>query len=118
MPYWSVFGTQTSRAALESYLDTCDPCDEIRILLFNHGTDSIGPAGAHDWRRTAARARKIGVLTGVDASAYPRDFASFVRSHRELSKIRTRCPLPLPLDATRAATVLSSRDEVIWQPGE
>lgn len=118
VPYWSVFGTQASRAALESYLDTCDPCDEIRILLFNHGTDSIGLAGAHDWRRTAARARKIGVLTGVDASAYPRDFASFVRSHRELSKIRTRCPLPLPLDATRAATVLSSRDEVIWQPGE
>ncbi|CAL9657603.1 hypothetical protein SUDANB176_06859 [Streptomyces sp. enrichment culture] len=118
VPYWSVFGTQASRAAVEAYLDTCDPYDEIRVLLFNHGTDSIGLAGAHDWQRTAARARKIGVLTGVDASAYPRDFASFVRAHRELSKIRARCPLPPPLDATGAAARLSSRDGVVWQPGE
>ncbi|GEC02368.1 hypothetical protein SSP24_00230 [Streptomyces spinoverrucosus] len=116
VPYWTVFGTEASRASLEAYLDASDPYDEIRILLFNHGTESIGLADAQDWRRTAARARKIGVLTGVDAVAYPRDFASFVRSHRELSRIRTRYPLPLPLDAAGAAATLSARDDILWRP--
>ncbi|RVU15558.1 hypothetical protein EOT10_38925 [Streptomyces antnestii] len=116
VPYWAFFGTETSRAGLEAYLDATTPYDEIRILLFNHGTDSIGLAGAQDWQRTAARARKVGVLTGVDATAYPRDFASFVRSHRELSKIRTRYPLALPLDAANAAAALAVRKEITWRP--
>ncbi|GAU69332.1 hypothetical protein SSP35_11_01510 [Streptomyces sp. NBRC 110611] len=116
VPYWAVFGTETFRAGLEAYLDSTDPYDEIRVLLFNHGTESIGLASADDWRRTAARARKIGVLTGMDATAYPRDFASLVRAHRELRKIRTRYPMPLPLDTADAAAVLTNRDEVIWRP--
>ncbi|MBD0421353.1 hypothetical protein H0H10_19720 [Streptomyces sp. TRM S81-3] len=116
VPYWTVFGTQAFRAHLEAYLDASAPYDEIRILLFNHGTDSIGLAGAQDWRCTAARARKIGLLTGVDAAAYPRDFASFVRSHRALSKIRTRCPLPPSLDITSAAAALTGREEIVWRP--
>ncbi|MFD7282233.1 hypothetical protein ACFV80_35715 [Streptomyces sp. NPDC059862] len=97
-------------------MDATDRYDEIRVLLFNHGTESIGLAGAEDWQRTAARARKIGVLTGTDASVYPRDFAGLVRSHRELSKIRTLCPLPLPLDADDAAAALNAHDEIIWHP--
>ncbi|MFF9408164.1 hypothetical protein ACF1B0_21965 [Streptomyces anandii] len=116
VPYWSVFATQASRTALDRYLDTRDPYDEIRVLLFNHGTESIGLATAREWHRTAARARKIGVLTGADAAAYPRDFASFVRAHRELSKIRTRYPLPLPLDAGDAAAALTAREQVTWHP--
>ncbi|WP_033313775.1 hypothetical protein RFN58_35185 [Streptomyces iakyrus] len=115
VPYWALFGTETARAGLNAYLDTTDPYDEIRILLFNHGTDSIGLASAQDWQRTAARARKIGVLTGVDATAYPRDFASLVRSHRELSKIRARYPMPPPLN-TAAAKALTARDEIDWHP--
>ncbi|UQA97110.1 hypothetical protein [Streptomyces halobius] len=116
VPYWSVFGTETFRAGLEAYLDSTDPYDEIRVLLFNHGTASIGLAGAADWRRTAARAREIGVLTGADATAYPRDFAGLVRAHRELGKIRTRYPLPLPpLHAAYAATALTGHDGIVWR---
>lgn len=116
VPYWTVFGTEASRAGLESYLDVSAPYDEIRILLFNHGTDSIGLADAQAWQRTAVRAGKIGVLTGVDAAAHPHDFAGFVRSHRELSKIRRRCPMPLPLDAADAVAALSARDDIVWRP--
>ncbi|MEV5547420.1 hypothetical protein AB0L35_15045 [Streptomyces sp. NPDC052309] len=116
VPYWTVFGTQAFRAHLEAYLDASAPYEEIRILLFNHGTESIGLAGAQDWRRTAARARKIGLLTGVDAAAYPRDFASFVRSHRALSTIRTRYPLPPSLDIASAAAALTGREEIVWRP--
>ncbi|MCT7350720.1 MULTISPECIES: hypothetical protein [Streptomyces] len=118
VPYWSVFGTEAFRTGLETYLDTTYPYDEIRILLFNHGTDSIGLASAQDWRRTAARARKIGVLTGVNATAYPRDFASLVRSHRELTKIRTRYPMPLPLDTASTAATLGAWDDIDWHPAK
>ena len=114
VPYWTVFGTETARAGLEQYLDTTEPYDEIRVLLFNHGTESIGLATAEDWQSTAARARKIGVLTGVDAAVYPRDFASLVRSHQALRRIRTRWPLPLPLGVDAAAQVLTGRGEVTW----
>ncbi|MFC9913109.1 hypothetical protein [Streptomyces sp. NPDC127197] len=30
-------------------MDATDRYDEIRVLLFNHGTESIGLAGAEDW---------------------------------------------------------------------
>ncbi len=114
--YWAVFGSEMFRAGLESYLEATDRYDEIRVLLFNHGTESIGLADAEDWQRTAARARKIGILTGTDAAAYPSDFASVVRSHRELSKVRKRYPLPMPLDADDAAAILNAHDEIIWHP--
>ncbi|MFI2200409.1 hypothetical protein ACH47Z_06410 [Streptomyces sp. NPDC020192] len=114
VPYWTVFGTEACRAGLEEYLDGTEPYDEIRVLLFNHGTESIGLARAEDWRRTAARARKIGVLTGVDAAACPRDFASLVRSHQALSRIRTRWPLPLPQGVDAAVEALTGRDEISW----
>ncbi len=114
VPYWTVFGTETFHGDLETYLNATDPYDEIRIMLFNHGTDSFGLASGDQWRRTAARARKIGVLLGVDAAVYPRDFASMVRAHRELSKIRTRYPMPLPLDLAWATAVLTARDQVAW----
>ncbi|MCK7624349.1 hypothetical protein MUU72_14770 [Streptomyces sp. RS10V-4] len=116
VPYWAVFGTESCRAGLAAYLDSTAPYDEIRALLFNHGTESIGLAGAEDWRRTAARARKLGVLTGVDAAAYPRDFAGLVRTHRELRKVRTRCPMPQPLDVAGVPDVLTSRQDVVWRP--
>jgi hypothetical protein len=116
VPYWTVFGTQTSRAGLDAYLDSTEPCDEIRALLFSHGTDSIGLASAEDWRDTAARARKVGVLTGVNASAYPRDFTGLVHSHRDLAKIRTRYPMPPPLGIDDATAALAGRDHVLWRP--
>ena len=116
VPYWTVFGTRTFRADLDMYLDGTEPYDEIRILLFNHGTESIGLSSAEDWRHTAARARKIGVLTGVDAAAYPRDFAGLVRSHRELAKIRTRYPMPPSLGIDDATAALTGRDHIVWRP--
>lgn len=114
VPYWSVFGTESCRRSLESYLTTADPYDEIRVLLFNHGTESIGLASARDWHRTAGHARKLGVLTGVDAAAYPRDFACLVRSHRALRRIRGRRPMPLPLGVDAAIPAFSGRDGVGW----
>ncbi len=114
VPYWMVFNTDPSRDGLSSYLDRADPYDEIRLLLFSHGVESVGLVPIHAWEQLLSRARKIGVLTGVDRDAYPRDFASLARAHRELARIRTRYPMPLPLDWSTAEEFLAERDEVDW----
>ncbi len=114
VPYWMVFNTDPSRDRLGSYLDRSDPYDEIRLLLFSHGVESVGLATIQSWEQLLTRARKIGVLTGVDRDAYPRDFASLARAHRELARIRARYPMPLPLDWSTAEEFLAERDELVW----
>ncbi|MEV4173039.1 hypothetical protein [Nonomuraea sp. NPDC049709] len=117
VPYWMVFNTGQSHAHAMSYLDDADPFDEIRLILFSHGVDSVGLAGIDDWRALLARGRKLGVFTGADTDAYPRDFAGLVRAHRELARIRTTYPLPLPLEWPVAEEFLAKREELEWHAG-
>jgi hypothetical protein len=114
VPFWMVFNTEPSRARLAEYLDRAAPYDEIRLLLFSHGVDSVGLATIDNWERLLAKARKIGVLTGVDRDAYPRDFASLARAHRELARIRTVYPMPLPLDWPTAEDFLARQPGIGW----
>ena len=73
-------------AALERYLDACEPYDEIRLMLFAHGVDSIGLAPIGRWRGLLARARAHGRFVGVDEKAYPADFATFARIIRPCAR--------------------------------
>jgi hypothetical protein len=98
VPFWLVFNKQPSAQALESYLDARDPFDEIYMMLFSHGVESIGLTPVEHWRRILRRARKEGAFIGVDEGAYPRDFAVFVRYHFDLKrKVHSRYPMPPPL---------------------
>jgi hypothetical protein len=91
IPFWLVFNMQPSAHALERYLQSRSRFDEVGIMLFSHGVDSVGLARAPDWQR-------LGELIGVDARAYPRDFGVFVRYHYALRRrFRARYPLPAPL---------------------
>ena len=92
VPFWLTFNTEPSAACLERYLDVADPYDEILMMLFAHGTDSIGLASIERWRGLLARARGSGRFLGVDERSYPRDFATFARYHAALPKV------PDPLD--------------------
>ncbi|WP_181958466.1 hypothetical protein [Nonomuraea diastatica] len=114
VPYWMVFNTEPSRASLTGYLDGADPFEEIRLLLFSHGVESVGLATIGQWRETLARAGKVGVFTGVDTRAYPRDFAGLARAHRELARIRATVPMPLPMKWETAEKFLADRDELRW----
>ncbi|MFI6737626.1 hypothetical protein ACIBI9_32275 [Nonomuraea sp. NPDC050451] len=115
VPYWMVFNTEQSLAHVQDYLDRAEAFDEIRLILFSHGVDSIGLASAEDWRKMLARARKLGVFTGVDTRAYPRDFAGLARAHRELARIRTTYPMPRPLEWPVAEEFLAGRGELDWR---
>ncbi|MGW3353172.1 hypothetical protein ACWDA3_58625 [Nonomuraea rubra] len=116
VPYWMVFNTDPSHAGLQAYLDgadaRADPFDEIRLMLFSHGVDSVGLVPVEGWRQVLQRARKVGVFTGVDVRAYPRDFASLARAHAELARIRTTYPMPPALDWPSAQEFLALRQEL------
>lgn len=114
IPFWMPFNIEQSLRELEDYLDAAGCPDEIQVLLFSHGVESIGLARIDQWQRVAGRAGKVGTLVGVDANAYPRDFASLVRAHRELSRIRHRHPMPRPLSPEEAEPVLRGSSAVRW----
>jgi len=98
VPFWMVFNKMPSANALKAYLEARDPFDEIYMMLFSHGVESIGLTPINAWRRILERASKGGVFVGVDESAFPRDFAVFVRYHFDLQrKIQARYPIPAPL---------------------
>lgn len=116
VPFWAKFNTEVSAASLERYLDGCEPYDEIHLMLFAHGVDSIGLAPIERWRGLLARARDRGRFVGVDEEAYPADFATFVRYHPALRAIPGRLPLPPPLGWDQIEAFLA-RDDLAARAG-
>jgi hypothetical protein len=83
VPLWTLFPVERSARLAERYLS--DRSEPARILLFSHGTDSIGLAGVERWRR-------LGTLVAVDEHAFPRDFATFFRYGRALERLGGGAP--------------------------
>lgn len=97
VPFWMKFNMEPSLNWLEQYLDT-EPYDEIYMMLFSHGTDSIGLPSIDRWRAVLHRARQRGEFVGVEEDKFPRDFATLIRYHTDLQRtIPARYPLPGPL---------------------
>ena len=97
IPFWMVFNTEGSFAALQSYLST-RVFEEIYATLFSHGVDSIGLPSAADWRGLVEHASIRSKFIGVDSSAFPRDFSVYARYHDDLLRtIPDRHALPSPL---------------------
>ena len=118
VPFWMVFNKEPSARALEAYLSARGAFDEIYMMLFSHGVNSIGLVPIARWEQFLRQARRRGEFIGVDPSAYPRDFAVFVRYHRQLSRlISAREPIPSPLSLADLDEFLrqnSDRHAVQW----
>jgi hypothetical protein len=63
------FNTEVSTAALEAYLEEVEPYDEIHLMLFAHGVNSIGLTPIERWRALLGRAKQRGCFVGVDEKA-------------------------------------------------
>jgi hypothetical protein len=111
VPFWMVFNTEPSLAAIHRYLDTAGSFDEIRLSLFSHGVESVGLPAIGQWRTVLQRAGKVGSFLGVDEQAFPRDFATMARYHRALAQVRNRYPMPRLLS-------LDELDEFLDRSGE
>jgi hypothetical protein len=119
-PFWMVFNKEPSLAALEHYLDRAAAFDEIALTLFSHGVDSVGLPSIDRWAAVLGRARRHGRLVGVDRRAFPRDFAVFLRFHRDLTAIGAQAPMPAPLtlaQLNRFLAVAGHRFRVQWREG-
>jgi hypothetical protein len=111
IPFWMVFNTEGSLRSINAYLDGRAAFDEIFMMLFSHGVDSVGLPTIAQWRRVLGRARTQGRFLGVDERAFPRDFAVFVRYYYDLRRrIRATYPLPPPL-------TLKELDEFLKEDG-
>ncbi len=109
-PFWLTFNTESSLPPIERYLDQAAPFDEIYMMLFSHGVDSVGLVPIERWRQVLQRARRHGEFIGVDEQKYPRDFATFVRYHTDMKRIPARYPLP-------GALALSQFDQFLAEVG-
>ncbi|WP_217283286.1 hypothetical protein [Paraburkholderia sp. NMBU_R16] len=88
IPLWLLFCVEPSARALERFLSGTAPFDEIDLMLFSHGTESIGLASIARWRALLDRAARAGRFVGVDTARYPLDFATFARFARALAQAR------------------------------
>lgn len=111
VPFWAVFNVEPSAEALERYLDSTEPYDEINLMLFSHGVNSVGLASIDRWHSVLQRARRRGRFVGVDERAYPQDFAIFPRYRKAIQQaIAARYPMPRPL-------TLRELDAFLAEPG-
>jgi hypothetical protein len=88
VPLRLVFNTEPSADTLRRYLDDRPAFRDVGLMLFSHGTDSIGLTPIAEWRSLLARAGGRGRFLGVDEERYPRDFATFARFHRDVARLR------------------------------
>lgn len=113
IPFWLEFPVEPAAAKLEAYLDATPPFAEILLTAFPHGIESIGLADGQRWKDLASRATGRGELLGVDARAFPRDLAAYLRFGAELAHLPRQAPPPaLPLADAEAFLRADSR--VSW----
>jgi hypothetical protein len=112
VPFWMVFNMEPSLDALERYLDSTEPFDEIYLMLFQHGVESIGLPRKEQWQAILARAHERGAMLGLDMGEYPLDFGHFGRYDDALvNSTPARYPLPPSL-------TLDELDEFLDGAGE
>nr|ADN15162.1 conserved hypothetical protein [Gloeothece verrucosa PCC 7822] len=112
IPFWLTFNKQPSLDWLLDYLKSSQSYNEIYMMLFSHGVESVGLVSIEQWRAVLARAKEKGDFIGVDQDKYPRDFASMIRYYTDLKRtISQRYPLPEPL-------TLEQLDQFISEQGQ
>ncbi|CAD6563049.1 hypothetical protein ACFQ3P_41500 [Paraburkholderia sabiae] len=115
LPFWLLFCVEPSARALERYLQMQQHAfDEIDLMLFSHGVESIGLAPIAHWRALLDKAQRAGRFVGVDITRYPRDFATFARFGRELTRREPQFAIPPPLTCARLETLLRQHGAA-WQ---
>lgn len=98
VPFWMTFNMQPSLDNLNRYLDQAEPFDEIYLMLFAHGVDSVGLPSIEAWQAMLARAQSKGELLGLKPQTYPAHFSHFARYTQALcDQVQDRYPAPEPM---------------------
>jgi hypothetical protein len=98
VPFWMTFNMRPSLEALERYLKTADPYDEVLLMQFQHGVEAAGLPAKEEWEAVLGLARRRGETLDVSLEEYPRDLSHYARYDDALRRqVPARHPLPPPL---------------------
>jgi hypothetical protein len=78
---------QPARRALEDHLARGDRYTVVRLLLFQHGSDSQGIARPEDWARTVERFGARADFLGLDTDKFPHDIGFLGRYGPALNRL-------------------------------
>lgn len=112
VPFWMKFNMEPSLDWVKNYLSQADPYDEIFMILFSHGVESVGLPSIPQWREVFKYARRRGEFIGMVEEDFPRNFATLIRYYTDLKRqITARYPVPGTL-------TLEQLDNFIYQSGD
>jgi hypothetical protein len=115
VPFWMKLNADPSAEWLEQYLKVADPYDEIYLMLFSNGVESVGLAGTDRWKKILSQARKKHDFLGVNAENYPQDLASMIRYNTEFKeKISSRYNFQLHLTLDQLNDFYQGYDQNIF----
>jgi hypothetical protein len=97
IPFWTTFNCAPSLDCLGRYLDSAPTFDQIRMMIFPHGTESVGLPALEDWRRTLRRGSDDVDFLGVTEDIYPHHFGALARYSEAVRDLDEHLPLPDPL---------------------
>jgi hypothetical protein len=113
IPFWMLFNVESSADRLEKYLKTAHSYDEIYMMLFSHGVESIGVASIDRWKSILQKARQQGRFIGIDEDKYPKDILTYLRYNRALRQIPGRFPMPEPLSLGQFDNFLETNTHIL-----
>jgi hypothetical protein len=87
VPFWGFFSVQRARQALEDHLARSDPYAVVRLLLFQHGSDSQGIARPEEWARTVQKYGARADFLGLDTDKFPHDIGFLGRYGPSLKRL-------------------------------
>lgn len=98
VPFWMKFNTEHSADWLEQYLTTAESYDEVYLMLFSHGVESIGLAKPQRWKHIMRNAAVNWGFIGNDPDKFPSDPVSMVKYNSEFKRrMKSRYDFQLPL---------------------
>ncbi|MDB9373534.1 hypothetical protein [Nodularia sphaerocarpa] len=119
VPFWMKFNMEPSLNWIKDYLGKADIYDEIFMILFSHGVESVGLPTIAQWREVFKYARQRGEFIGMVEADFPRNFATLIRYYTDLKRtISARYPVPGSLSLERLDQFIAEtgdRFPVQWQ---
>ena len=100
VPFWTHFAVRPALDALDEYLTSTEPYEDVHVFLFEHGVRSPGIAGPDDFAAVVRRHGATPHLDGLDPQKFPHDIGTLSRYDRAFEQLpRARHPwTPLVVD--------------------
>lgn len=94
IPLWMKFNKEESANLLKEYITSSKGFEEIYLMLFSHGTESVGLVPIAKWEQIISQKSVKWDFLGVNKEAYSMDFGGFVNYNKDFQeKIKARYPL-------------------------